>query len=96
MNQKFSITPLSAFKLSELSRFLAMRYNKQYFIQTTFMYIHRGLLLIIVMAFVFSPAIIGWITNNPTAWYRPFLAWLLMIILAYGAQRYASRKERHD
>lgn len=60
------------------------------------MYIHRGLLLIIIMVFVFSPAILGWISNNPAAWYRPYLAWLSMIVLAYGAQRYAARKERHD
>lgn len=59
------------------------------------MYIHRGLLLIIIMVFVFSPAIQGWITNNQAAWYRPYIAWLFMISLVYAAQRYASRKERH-
>ncbi len=60
------------------------------------MYIHRGLLLIIIMVFVFSPVIVDWISNNPEAWYRPYFAWLAMIALAYGAQRYALDKGRHD
>lgn len=60
------------------------------------MYIHRGLLLVIIIAFVFSPVILDWMSSNPAAWYRPYMAWLVMIVLAYGAQRYALHRERHD
>lgn len=51
------------------------------------MYIHRGLLLVFLVIFIFSPTIQEWITNDKTAWYRPFLAWGVVIFFAYIGQR---------
>lgn len=59
------------------------------------MHIHRGLLLVLIMVFIFSPSIQDWITNNNAAWYRPYIAWLVMIGVAYLIQRSAQRKDRH-
>jgi uncharacterized membrane protein len=51
------------------------------------MYIPRGLLLVVIVIFIFSPTMQEWITHNQTAWYRPFLAWLGVIYLAYLGQK---------
>lgn len=51
------------------------------------MYIHRGLLLVFLVMFVFAPAIQDWISNNQSAWYRPYIAWAFLIALAYRSQR---------
>ncbi|HEY9034404.1 MAG TPA: hypothetical protein VIN71_10740 [Pseudomonadales bacterium] len=59
------------------------------------MYIHRGLLLVIMVIFIFSPAILDWITDNHAAWYRPFIAWLLVILLVWTAQWWSGRKDHH-
>lgn len=59
------------------------------------MYIHRGLLLVFLVIFIFSPTILEWITNNQSAWYRPFIAWALIIYLAYNSQRKTYRKDYH-
>jgi uncharacterized membrane protein len=59
------------------------------------MYIHRGLLLVFLVIFIFSPTIQEWITNNQSAWYRPFIAWACIIYLAYNGQKKASVKDSH-
>ena len=60
------------------------------------MYLHRGLLLVVMVIFIFSPAIQDWITNNQAAWYRPYIAWGLIILLVYTAQWWAGRTGRQD
>jgi uncharacterized membrane protein len=59
------------------------------------MYIHRGLLLVFLVIFIFSPTILEWISNNQSAWYRPFIVWGCVIYLAYNSQRKAWRKDSH-
>ena len=59
------------------------------------MYIHRGLLLVFLVIFIFSPAIQDWISNNQAAWYRPYIAWVFIIIVAYLSQRRSNRKDVH-
>lgn len=59
------------------------------------MYIHRGLLLVLLVIFIFSPSIYDWIGNDQTAWYRAYIAWLFMIIVAYLGQRHTRRKDGH-
>jgi hypothetical protein len=39
------------------------------------MHIHRGILLVLVVMFVFSPTIQNWVSNNSGQWYRPFIVW---------------------
>lgn len=59
------------------------------------MYIHRGLLLVLLIIFIFSPSIYDWISNNQAAWYRAYIAWLFMIIVAYLGQLRTGRKDTH-
>lgn len=58
------------------------------------MYIHRGLLLVIIVLFVFAPIANDWINNSPEAWYRPFIAWAVIIFIIYRGQRKAAQKAR--
>ncbi len=51
------------------------------------MYINRALLLVIGIVIIFFPAIEGWMLGSLTAWYRPYLPWLLIIMAAYWNQR---------
>lgn len=60
------------------------------------MYIHRRLLLVFLVIFIFSPTILEWITSDQTAWYRPFIAWGLVICLAYSGQRKAAQGDTAD
>ena len=52
------------------------------------MYINRSMLMILGIALVFFPAAQGWIIQGPEAWYRPYLVWALVILLAYLNQRW--------
>jgi uncharacterized membrane protein len=51
------------------------------------MYINRALLLIFGIVIIFFPAIEDWLLGSQTAWYRPYLPWLLIIVAAYWNQR---------
>ena len=50
------------------------------------MYIHRGLVLVFLVIFIFSPSIQEWISNNSAEWYRPYIAWLMVIGFSYFSQ----------
>lgn len=47
------------------------------------MYIDRLVLLFIAGAFLLSPAIIEWWSEGGTAWYRPYLIWLVLIGISF-------------
>jgi len=51
------------------------------------MYINRALLLVVGCVLIFFPAIEQWMIGSETAWYRPYLLWLLIIVAAYWNQR---------
>lgn len=51
------------------------------------MYIDRLVLLFIVGAFLLSPTIIEWWSEGGTAWYRPYLIWLVLIALSFRVGR---------
>jgi uncharacterized membrane protein len=51
------------------------------------MYINRLLVMIAGIIIVFFPAIESWMFSSGTAWYRPYLGWLLIVIAAYWNQR---------
>lgn len=57
------------------------------------MRISPALLLLILFLFVFSPSIHEWITETNSAWYRPYLAWLVVIVFVYWGQRSLSKHE---
>ncbi len=51
------------------------------------MYINRTLLLLLAIAVVFIPTAQEWVISGGTAWYRPYLVWLVIIVLAWWNQR---------
>lgn len=51
------------------------------------MHIDRLILLLVAGAFVLSPAILDWWSGPDTAWYRPYLIWVLMIMLVFLVAR---------
>jgi uncharacterized membrane protein len=51
------------------------------------MYINRALLVVVGVVLIFFPAIEGWVISSQTAWYRPYLLWLLVVVAAYWNQR---------
>jgi uncharacterized membrane protein len=51
------------------------------------MYINRLLLLFAGVVLIFFPAIETWMLNSETAWYRPYLLWLLVVVGAHWNQR---------
>ncbi len=50
------------------------------------MYIYRLILLLVVGIYLFSPAIMDWWTASNDLWYRPYLLWLLLIVLTFLLQ----------
>lgn len=51
------------------------------------MYIDRLILLFVAGAFLLSPIVIDWWSADGSAWYRPFLIWALLILLALWIAR---------
>ncbi len=49
------------------------------------MYIDRLVLLILVGLYLLSPAFLAWWSQGASAWYRPYLLWLLLIFIGYWA-----------
>ncbi|GLS26882.1 hypothetical protein [Marinibactrum halimedae] len=43
----------------------------------------RLLILLLLVAYVFSPTVFNWMVSPNGVWYRPFLVWLLVIVIAY-------------
>ncbi len=60
------------------------------------MYIHRGILLIIIMMFIFSPVAQEWMSNNNAQWYRPYIGWSVIIFITFIGQRRNSDKIKRD
>jgi hypothetical protein len=50
-------------------------------------YINRSLLLLLAFAAVFIPSTQEWMTSGGSAWYRPYLVWGLVVLLAWWLQR---------
>ncbi|MEW5250155.1 hypothetical protein [Microbulbifer discodermiae] len=44
------------------------------------------LILLVLVGYVFSPTVFTWLINPAGAWYRPFILWLLLILLAVVVQ----------
>ena len=50
------------------------------------MYIYRLVLILVVGIYLFSPAIMDWWTDPNGAWYRPYLLWLILIVVTFILQ----------
>ncbi|AFU98650.1 hypothetical protein [Simiduia agarivorans] len=55
----------------------------------------RLIILLLLVAYIFSPTLFGWVINPEGSWYRPFIIWVLIIVIAYFIQS-ASKRRRHD
>ncbi|QFT56195.1 hypothetical protein [Microbulbifer sp. THAF38] len=44
------------------------------------------LILLVLVGYVFSPTIFTWMINPVGAWYRPFILWFALILLAIFIQ----------
>ena len=54
----------------------------------------RLVILLLLIAYIFSPTLLSWILDPEGAWYRPFIAWILVILLAFVMQ--IKRKNYHE
>lgn len=59
-----------------------------------YMYIHRALLLVFLILYIFTPSIQAWITESGSAWYRPYLGWAIVIAFVYIIQRQVMKKSQ--
>lgn len=50
------------------------------------MYIYRLVLILVVGIYLFSPAIMEWWTAAGSVWYRPYLLWLILIVVTFILQ----------
>lgn len=57
----------------------------------------RLVILLLLIAYIFSPTLFTWIINPEGAWYRPYIIWVLVIIIAFVMQlRKKPSMGRHD
>jgi hypothetical protein len=54
----------------------------------------RLVILLLLVAYIFSPRLFTWILNPEGAWYRPFIVWVVVIAIAFVMQ--LRRKRRHE
>lgn len=59
----------------------------------TLMNRQRPVILIFLIAYIFLPTVFEWITAADRAWYRPFIIWLAVVIVAFFLQ---SRRPEND
>ena len=50
------------------------------------------LLLILLLVFIFSPRLFSWLLSTTGAWYRPYIIWLAIIVIAFFVQRSLVKK----
>ncbi len=50
------------------------------------MYIYRLVLILVIGIYLFSPAIMDWWTAVDNEWYRPYLLWLILIVVTFLLQ----------
>lgn len=54
----------------------------------------RLVILLLLIAYIFSPTLFTWIINPEGAWFRPYIIWVLVIVIAYIVQ--TRKKKPHD
>ncbi|WP_053981420.1 hypothetical protein [Marinagarivorans algicola] len=50
------------------------------------------LVYLALVAYIFAPALIGWVMDPKGHWYRPFGIWLLVVVVAYLVQKYRAKR----
>ncbi|ACE84229.1 hypothetical protein [Cellvibrio japonicus] len=46
----------------------------------------RLVILLLLVAYIFSPSVFNWIVAPDGAWYRPYIAWVMIIVIAFIMQ----------
>ncbi|WNO09468.1 hypothetical protein [Teredinibacter sp. KSP-S5-2] len=46
----------------------------------------RPLILLLLVFYIFSPTLFSWVINPAGAWYRPYIIWMLLVVVAYVVQ----------
>ena len=46
----------------------------------------RPLILLLMALYVVSPSLFSWMINPNGSWYRPYIIWILVIVLAFYLQ----------
>lgn len=54
----------------------------------------RLVILLLLVAYIFSPSLFNWIINPEGAWYRPYIVWVIVIVIAFVMQ--IRRKKHHE
>jgi hypothetical protein len=54
----------------------------------------RLVILLLLVAYIFSPSLFNWILEPQGAWYRPYIVWVGVIVVAFIMQ--FRRKKYHD
>ncbi len=54
----------------------------------------RLVILLLLVAYIFSPSLFNWIINPEGAWYRPYIVWVAVIVIAFVMQ--IRRKNYHE
>ncbi|HSC67660.1 MAG TPA: hypothetical protein VLC79_08215 [Cellvibrio sp.] len=54
----------------------------------------RLVILLLLVAYIFSPSLFNWIINPEGAWYRPYIVWVVVIVIAFVMQ--IRRKKYHE
>lgn len=54
----------------------------------------RLVILLLLIAYIFSPTLFNWIINPDGAWYRPYIVWMVVIVTAFIMQ--IRRKNFHE
>ena len=57
------------------------------------MYLYRLVFLLILAIYVFSPVIMDWWIDPGSTWYRPYLIWFVIIVLAIWLEQ---RRDKHE
>jgi O-antigen/teichoic acid export membrane protein len=65
---------------------LAFRYHARLLDARLHMYIYRLVLLLVVGIYLFSPTIMDWWIDANGEWYRPYLLWLILIVVTFILQ----------
>lgn len=54
----------------------------------------RLVILLLLIAYIFSPTLFNWIINPDGVWYRPYIVWVVVIAIAFIMQ--VRRKNFHE
>lgn len=44
------------------------------------------IILILLLTYIVAPPLLDWVTSPSGVWYKPFIVWLLVVIIAFVVQ----------